>query len=497
MERLMERQESPPSSPAAAWEWAVLAGAALFLLLPAFLMPPRTFGDSGEYFLTAESLLNHGSPDLRGDDLSVMSRRMARQPVAGNFRTLRAYRAGREGRLYAQHFWAYPAVTLPVRALLRWTGAHQYKAFQVTNALLLLGACWLCLRHGPGGPRWRLLALALMLSSPLAWFVMLPHPEVYSASLVVAALCFWRRGRLLPATAAAGLASLQNPPLLLLVAFLWMQAVAAAPGARLRAVARASAAAAVAAAPYLFNLAAFGTPSLIADENIHFELMRPARALELVYDLNLGFVRCSAITLLLALALTATAFVRRRGRGFVAAAWALIVAMAHVCSGMADWNHGTSGPSRYTLWLFPLLVWIVCDAGARARSALPAAAAAAAAAAQLGVFVARGGFRAPEDYLQHSWAARVVLARRPALYSPTAEVFAERTSHRDWHPELDREQPVVFTAGGRCRKALAQKRHVDLLRAACGPAPEEFARHVDRVREHGTGRGIWMYVDYD
>jgi hypothetical protein len=508
MERLMERQQAPITPPVAAStpahsvptprrERAVLAAAALFLLLPALFMPPRTFGDSGEYFLTLESLVNHGTPDLQGQDLALMSVRMVRYPVTGSFRTLQAYRTGRTGALYAQHFWAYPASALPVRFVLRKLGVHEFKAFQITNALLLLGAVWVCLRHAPYPWRWRVLAVALLLSGPLAWFVMLPHPEVYSASLVVMALCWWRSGAAVKAILAAALAALQNPPLMLLVAFLWTHAVLAAPHPRWRRFALASAAAAVAAAPYVFNLYAFGTPSLIARENIHYELMRPWRALELIYDPNIGFVRCSLLTLLVAFGATVAAVARRHARAFVASAWALVVAMAHVCSGMADWNHGTSGPSRYTLWLLPLLVWIICEVWAHARSVLPAAAAGAAAVAQLSVFVARGGFRAPEDYLQHSWGAHLLLTHRPSLYTPTHEIFAERTSHRDWHPEVDRVQPVLFTAEGRCLKALAQKRHAQALRATCGAEPAAFTEHQARVKERSGGRSFWMYVDYE
>ena len=57
----MEMPAPPPRTPRLA-----LAAAAVFLLVPAALMTPRASGDSGEYYLTAESLLNHGSPDLRG-----------------------------------------------------------------------------------------------------------------------------------------------------------------------------------------------------------------------------------------------------------------------------------------------------------------------------------------------------------------------------------------------------------------------------------------------
>lgn len=489
----MERPSPVDRAPGA--ERLALAAAALFLLAPTAALVPRGFGDCAEYYLTAESLLNHGSPALRGSDLPTMAARTSRQPVDGRFPTTAGYRRGRRGDLYAQHFWAYPAATLPVRLVLRRLGVHEYKAFAITNALMLLGAAWLWLTRMPYPFRWRLLGMVLLLASPIGWFVRLTHPEVFSASLVVAALAFGKSGAPVKATLAAALASLQNPPLVILAALLWAQAaLSPAPGRQGRTL-FATLAALVVALPFAFNLWAFGTPSLIADENIIVSRISAPGALELLLDLNVGLLPYAPLTVLLALAATAVGLARRGLRTIVITVWAALAAMALACTAMHDSNHGTSGPSRYTLWLFPLLVLIICEVLSRARGSVPALAAAMAAAAQLVVFVSRGGFRAPEDYLHHSWLARLVLLHRPALYAPGHEIFIERTAHRDW-PGEDMDGPFVFSADGRCRKALAQKRHAEALRAQCGTEPAAFTEFVAEVKERGGGRGEWTYVDY-
>jgi hypothetical protein len=476
-------------------EKLALAAAAVSLLVPAALLTPRASGDSGEYYLTAESLLNHGSPDLRGTDMASLQARMARQPVEGSFRTLRSYREGRGRGLYALHFFAYPAATLPARAVLRRTGANEFKAFALTNALLLLGALAVWLFAAPYPPRWRLLGAALLVVSPIGWFVRLTHSEVYSASLVVAALVCWRARAPVGATLLAALAALQNPPLVILTGMMGLQAVLAPAPGRARRAALAALCALPAAVPYAFNLFAFGTPSVIADENIHVSLISPGRALELLFDLNVGLLPYAPITVLLALAATVMGLARAETRAVVLWCWAAFVAMALVCSAMHDWNHGTSGPSRYAVWLFPLLVLVVCEVFSRVPSSWPVAAAAAALLAQTAVFVARAGLRAPEDYLQHSWAARRALRLRPSLYRPTHEIFIERTAHADW-PHDSGEGPFVYAEDGGCRKALAQKRHAEALRARCGGEPPAFTRFVAEVKERGGGRGEWVYVDY-
>jgi hypothetical protein len=88
-----------------------------------------------------------------------------------------------------------------------------------------------------------------------------------------------------------------------------------------------------------------------------------------------------------------------------------------------------------------------------------------------------------------------VLHLRPALYGPTHEIFIERTAHADW-PHDSGDGPFVYAEDGRCRKALAQKRHAQELRAQCGSEPPAFTRFVAEVKERGGGRGEWVYVDY-
>ena len=100
---------------------------------------------------------------------------------------------------------------------------------------------------------------------------------------------------------------------------------------------------------------------------------------------------------------------------------------------------------------------------------------------------------ARSDFLEHSWAARLVLDHRPALYRPAPEVFVERTLHH----EGPFEGPVVYRdASGRCRKAWLQWRHAEALVAR---AASRRARRRERLRAHAGQRETkrdWTYVDY-
>jgi hypothetical protein len=169
----------------------------------------------------------------------------------------------------------------------------------------------------------------------------------------------------------------------------------------------------------------------------------------------------------------------------------LVLAMALACTLTTNWNHGTSGPSRYAIWLMPFVFAAVAREmaddrrGGRSAQVLLAVAV----VAQAGILVARGGARSPMDYTRHSPAARFLLDRWPRLYAPSLEVFADRTLGREQAPT----GPVVYRSAGRCRKALVQKRHLGELREACGPPahlPDVPALRAAR------GRNVWFYVDY-
>jgi hypothetical protein len=117
----------------------------------------------------------------------------------------------------------------------------------------------------------------------------------------------------------------------------------------------------------------------------------------------------------------------------------------------------------------------------------------AACALQLVLLAARGGPLAPPDYLRHSAAARAVLDRWPALYSPTHEIFVERTTGReDGFPP----PPFVYGSDGRCRKALLRIRFAEALEAECGPIPSGQRERFFPRPQDAEARNAWAYVSW-
>jgi hypothetical protein len=321
---------------------------------------------------------------------------------------------------------------------------------------------------------------------------------------VALSLVLWREERRHLAVLMAALASVQNAPLVLYAGWLCcmscrrMLAERTLGAPALRALALPVAALLPALWPYAFYLLRYGRPTLLVEVGAvgpqHASL---DRVFELFFDLNLGLLPYVPLALLGAL--VAPLVQRRSVNGGFSAweLWALLVAMAVVCATAANWNHGTSGPSRYGIWLLPFLLEIFTrmlepDINAPARSTYVGLAALAV-VVQAGICLYRGTGGAP-DHLEHSYAATAALQRAPAFYNPSHEVFAERTLGREIRgEEVPEGAPVVFRRDGRCHKALTQKRLWPDVLAQCGHprVPPDF-KGLARANQ----RDRWIYVDY-
>jgi hypothetical protein len=478
--------------------------AGLALVVAALVLPPRPHGDAGEYLLTLESFHRHGSPELRPRDVVSLRRVLHEEGrTLDEDRVLPHFHRGRDGRLYGYHFWGYSLAGLPARSLLAALGVSPLRALPLTNAALFgLALGGVGLLPWPSGRR---LALGgLLLFSPALAFLLWPHPEVFSFSLVSLALCLSLAGRRTMAVLAAALASVQNPPLVLLVAFLWAGALArgvttgGAGSLRggIRTVLGPSLATLPALGPAAFFQWQFGVFNLSVRPHEAAQSLSFSRGLDLVLDPNLGVFVHAPVTLVLALAGALAALRHRRPLPAVVV-FGLLPLLMFACTANSNWNNDTSGPSRYVVWMFPL--WAVIAAAetggpAHRRPARRAAAALGlAVATQAAAVLLRGGPLAPSDFLRHSPAARLILDRWPALYRPAPEVFVERTLGH----EGPFTGPVVYRdAAGRCRKAWLQWRHAAALLAECGPPPGEMARRLDANARRRDVKRQWTYVNY-
>jgi hypothetical protein len=477
------------------------AGRAFFLIVCAAILvlagarSPRSYGDGLEYYLMSESLFNHHTPDLEPEDLASLtglSKRFGSGVGGAGFQS--AYFQKDATHWYCRHFWAYPLLILPAKTLLHSLGLNELKAPQLTNAVLFTASLLRVLTLASLTPRQRLLLGFLLLFSPAMLFVLWPHPEVFSFAFVMFALTFMHEGRWTLGTLCASIASTQNPPLVVLVAFLWFLGILNAERTvRWRRALDLTLAALPALVSPLFYQALFGVPSL-APLSIHNVSL--SRVLELLFDFNIGLLPYIPVTLALVTGLVGWEVVRARPwRGTQLAAVLLVMMLG--CAAIVTWNTASAGPSRYTIWMLPVVFYIavasegasdlLSRSGGVYRKALVLAI-----GVQAAIVLSQGGLFAPDRSREHSYLARAVLNHFPAWYNPSYELFLARTPHQD----STAPHPCIYADGGRCRKALVKRRrgHAAQLIESCGFLPEAYRTWFDEA--HPGDRDEWGYISY-
>ena len=146
------------------------------------------------------------------------------------------------------------------------------------------------------------------------------------------------------------------------------------------------------------------------------------------------------------------------------------------------WNFGTSGPSRYAVWLSPFLI---ASAAQLSRRRWGSIALAGALAAQATVLVTRLPVWGEDDHAQHSYAARFVLSRWPASYNPHQDIFRDRTS------PLFPNGPRVFRDGaGTCRRPWPRSATRKTWRRPVAPAAEQFPRWSREIARAAPSRRL-------
>lgn len=82
---------------------ALLAALSLGLLGWMLQRTPEAHGDSGEYLLTVEAFANHGTPDIRSQDVTALTTLATAPALKGNFgRLWHAVRRSRQGHWYTR-----------------------------------------------------------------------------------------------------------------------------------------------------------------------------------------------------------------------------------------------------------------------------------------------------------------------------------------------------------------------------------------------------------
>lgn len=447
-----------PDADAAFWRGSILvftAATVVVLLLNAAHGPAIVRGDGHEYFLTSISFANHGTPDLRDDDVIDYTRLRLEEGLAAPSPYDGYFRSPVDGRHYSWHFWLVPALASPIHATLDLAGLQPLKSFEILNTALLLAVMLSVALFASLSPRSRALLAALTLFSPLVWYVSWPSAEVFAGGMVVLSICAFTAKRPVAAVLFASLAATQNPALVLLVAALAGHASWSAIRVReWRTIPVLVAAGSVALLPMAFYLAFFGAPNLIQHSGMaSLDFVTPGKIADFFLSLDQGLLPYVPIPLALGVLALIRAAVRRDW--WALARVAIVMAAVVVTATTIEWNSDAIGLRRHAMWILPIIIWLVVDLASdskRVTRAVPALMAAQMLVTAAWVF--------PPGMSQHTPLCEYALGHFTWI-EPVPDVFAPRTLHLT--EPLSLEVPVCFAPEHGITRVLTDKTHLSRL----------------------------------
>jgi hypothetical protein len=421
-----------------------LGAASLVVLLAALASgsSPRRVGDGDEYLAMATNMAHGRRPSLSATEWRDFNRQVVAWHWSDERPAIPSLVAA-DGRQDFWHFWIYPLVVAPFVGLCTLLGVNPNHG--VTGAqLLMLGGVLLLAARKLG-----LFVPVLFLAGPLVWYVDKSHAEVFFVCLLLAALLVIDTLPWLSIILTA-LAAAQNPALIAVFIPVCLVVLATHGLDRRTSMALVAATLAVGVYPlYYWSRIGAWTPlgavvSLTWPDvtAIVTPLADPNLGLFIAMPVAFAAVAGGAIALV---AGNSAPFGRPAHRAAALALPCLLLAVALA----GNVNHGaTPGPSRYGLWMLPLLVPAIAVA-LRAVERRPGWRDAMAIVLVLALGWACSSYhpKRREQWSEPTTFARWLWQRHPAVDNPLPEVFAERLSGFDGL--------VAFPAAiDRCEKVL-------------------------------------------
>lgn len=494
--------QSAAAGPAAArWRFPLLLALALTALLALF--EPEYAGDVVEYTAVTVALADHGSPEVRLEDIERVRTllpgmfvepfaMLERGMRAGDQNLYAAFVRGREGAVYAVHFFGYSLLAAAPFKLFEAIGVPPFKAFQVVNlaAIFVLG---LALRRFFGSDKAAWLGLGLFMLCGGVLYFNWTSPECVSAAALLAALLLYCSRAPLAACLLAGLACQQNPTIVFFFAFApllrlvieWQAPIGLGANLRrqvdLRTVLAVAAGLAMVAMPPLFNIYQFGTPNIIAKLFSDSSLIGPVRLMSFYFDLNQGMI-VGVPALIVGLLLWQR---RSDGRVRVALALALLLTLALALPALAihNWNSGAKGVMRYAFWAAMPLLFVFLLLLRRAPR-WPRRLLGGVLLFQLVAMEHASSY----SYVSFSPVVQLLLKVAPQLYHPEPEIFVERMGNNDDY--LWPNQIYTYRVGGATVKTVVNHANPRIDELLCGRGAS-----VDPSMPATESTRGWYYLD--
>ncbi|MEQ8907709.1 MAG: hypothetical protein RIC95_00825 [Vicingaceae bacterium] len=406
------------------------------------------YGDGPEYLMMTESFLNHGSPELRSEDVQSFTNYLKDHKLTlHNENTFVDYQRKFDGELpslkgyyqsttdlnkwFSYHFWFYSLLNVPARYYIGLIEGDIKTSVLATNLFLIFFGIWLISQIKKITPFDKVALCLLLVFSPLLWYIDWAHAEVYCGVLVFVGAVFYHHKLFYQSIICFILASFQNQTISLLAIFVSIE-VLYRHKLSYQTLIKLFLCNIWALLPSLFYYYWFEVGSLLTvDGTLSTEGISLKRFWHFFFDLNQGLIYGIPFILLASLIFVVVDSAKlKKYREY-----SLLIAipfMSLLFMQVTNWNAGSVVMKRYGVWIAPLFIVAFHYRIKRLKPwAFYLLSIVAILSQPFVIFL-------QHDYNKLFWhanhlkpIAKWVLDHHPSWYNPEAEVVLERidTSH--------------------------------------------------------------------
>ena len=484
----------------------------IFSIVSLLLKDAEMTGDAEEYVLTTVAIANHGTPDIRLEDIQIARKLMPERynpgldVLADGVRRAQevpkpGFHIGEDGRTYAIHFFVYSALAVIPFKILSFIELSPLKSFQITNLAMLLVVSASVFRWFASGHRTFLAVVLFMMCGGFLYWNW-TGPEIVTAAAIFSGLILFGTGAPLAGAMLGGLAASHNPSAVFFFVFAPLISLlinyhnsdgiltCALKELKTRKVLAIGLGIALSSTPVLFNYTVFGVPSLIAVLATDIKLISFDRLISFFFDINQGMI-IGIPGLLLGLVLyflyQNNDLKKKQGNlqiiAVLVSCLAMMLAFAIPALAAGNWNSGANGVMRYAYWasspLLFFLIWLI-----RVRPEFPNIIIVLILVVQSIAMLSANSY----NILKFSIPARLVMKYAPAWYNPEPEIFIERTQQR----EIPIDVQKIYMHGdlSNPRKILFNLRNLNVATQLCGEN-----RELSNLNNYTRGSNSWVYLN--
>ncbi|WP_277966227.1 hypothetical protein [Pantoea trifolii] len=425
-------------------------------------------GDGKEYILMTQSLLNHGTPDLRPEDASDVLKQFkitqnnfsdAYLECASNKECLKNtnavknynYFESKSGKYYSWHFFAYPLLNTMSYYLYQKIDKAPTVSFAFVNGVFMLLAIFLVITKLSENIIYKITIIIATLAPTSFSYLKWNHPESLTYSLIVISLILFKNRNYLSSSMILAISSLQNPPIAFASFIIYLISSHQAIGFNRKLPSKifnltrdvkqhliaGLIIASVIVAPSIYYFINFNTSNLIVTHGFSdAKLISINRLYDFYFDFNQGMILLIPYSMLLVIA--GIVFKIRSKYKLLEIKSAVIfitlsIVTAIPCLTTTNWNPGGADVLRYAYWNSIFIIFAYAEINKSFKSKkLVSLFFAGFIFTQFVIIIMNNKLQwFSRDAVQISTPAMFILENYPRLYNPTPEIIVERSTNAE------------------------------------------------------------------